>query len=135
MRSTEERKTVFRFERLGIWQKSVDFADDVYSITKSFPRSELFGMTSQLRRSSSSISANIAEGSSRSSSKDFSRFVEIAFGSLCETVSHCTLARRQQLLSEEQYSTIYTAAAELSRMLSAFRSSLGKWMADSAEGF
>lgn len=133
MAASGEMKTVFRFERLEIWKKSIEFADTVYSITKSFPRSELFGLTSQLRRCSASISANIAEGSSRASSRDFSRFVEIAFGSLCETVSHCCVARRQQLLSQDEYTAVYAAAAELSRMLSSFRNSLGKWKSESAD--
>jgi len=133
MSGLEMTKTAFRFERLDIWKRSVDFADDVYNLTKCFPKSELFGLTSKLRRSSS-ISANIAEGSSRASDRDFSRFVEIAFGSLCETVSHFQLARRQQLVKDEDYHSLYRNAAELSRMLSSFRNSLGKWKSESAEG-
>ena len=118
---------MFRFERLDIWQKSVEFAGTVYKTTDSFPAKEQFGLTSQLRRSAVSISANIAEGSSRLSNKDFSRYIEIAFGSLCETVSHLYLAKQSGFLEQEQYKKLYSAAEELSKMLSAFRNTLGNW--------
>lgn len=124
---------MFRFEKLDIWKKSVDFASDIYRITESFPSKEQFGLTSQMRRSAVSISANLAEGSSRASNKDFARFVEIAYGSLCETVSHLYIAYKQKLLTNEQYKNLYRAADELARMLSSFRNSLGNWRADAVE--
>ena len=79
---------MFSFERLVVWQKAIEYADFVYKITKDFPADERFGLTSQLRRSAVSISANIAEGSSRSSRADMSRFIEIAYGSLLESVTN-----------------------------------------------
>jgi four helix bundle protein len=100
----------------------------VYEATEAFPTKERFGLTSQLRRAAVSISANIAEGSSRASNKDFSRFVEIAFGSLCETVSHLYISKSQRMLSEDKFTQLYAASEELSKMLSSFRNSLGKWM-------
>jgi len=118
---------MFRFERLDVWQKSVEFAEHIYCISSSFPSKEQFGLTSQIRRSAVSISANIAEGSSRTTDKDFSRFIEIAFGSLCETVSHLRIARSQNFINSEDYKKLYTFAEELSWMLSAFRTTLGKW--------
>ncbi len=118
---------MFRFERLAIWQRSLEFANQVYDATETFPAKERFGLTSQVRRSASSISANIAEGSSRASGKDFSRFVEIAFGSLCETISHLYLAKLRGMIDSEKYESIYGSAEELSKMISAFRNSLGKW--------
>ena len=72
---------MFRFEKLDVWQKSVEFADRVYAVTKSFPSDERFGLTSQMRRAAVSISSNIAEGSGGSSDKDFAHFLEIAYGS------------------------------------------------------
>jgi len=78
---------MFGFEKLDVWQKAVEYGDTIYEITKPFPAEELFGLTSQLRRAAVSVSANIAEGSSRSSNIDFKRFIEIAYGSLLETVS------------------------------------------------
>jgi four helix bundle protein len=89
---------MFGFEKLDVWQLPIEYSDDVYATTRSFPSDERFGLTNQIRRASVSISSNIAEGSGRSSRKDFARFVEIAFGSLLETVSHLSIARRQGLL-------------------------------------
>jgi len=71
---------MFRFEKLDVWQKAVEYADLIYKLTKKFPPEERFGLTSQLRRSAVSISSNIAEGTSRSSDSDLARFVEIAYG-------------------------------------------------------
>jgi four helix bundle protein len=86
---------MFRFEKLDVWQKGVDFASNTYSATASFPTDERFGLTSQMRRASVSVSSNIAEGSSRSSDVDFARFLEIAYGSLMESVSQSFIANKQ----------------------------------------
>lgn len=118
---------MFNFEKLEVWQKAIDFADLVYSATRSFPADERFGLTLQMRRASVSVSSNIAEGSSRTSALDFARFIEIATGSVFETVSQCNIARRQKFLSEAQHSKIYAAAEEQSKMLSGLRKAvLGK---------
>lgn len=115
---------MFNFEKLDVWQKAIVFADSIYSETRSFPVEEHFGLTNQMRRASVSISSNIAEGSSRMSQADFSRFIEIGTGSLFEVASQSFIARRQHLFSEESFSSIYTNAEELSRMLSGLRKSL-----------
>jgi len=120
-------KDIFRFQRLDIWHRSTQFADAIYQVTESFPRKEVFGLTSQLRRAAVSISANIAEGSSRASNKEFSRFVEIAYGSLCETVSHLKIAKSQRMIVEDQFFQLWNEAQQLARMLSSFRNSLGSW--------
>ena len=117
---------MFKFEKLEIWKKAVKFADTIYSATKNFSVEERYRLTSQLRRSAVSISANIAEGSSRSSDKDFSRFIEIAYGSLMEAVSESEIARRQGFLKQDIFTKIYTQAEELSMMLSGFRRKLVK---------
>ncbi|MFH1920597.1 MAG: four helix bundle protein [Planctomycetota bacterium] len=78
---------MFRFEKLEVWRKAVDFADVVYAVTRTFPNDERFGLTGQMRRAAVSISSNLAEGSGRSSNKDFVQSVEIAYGSLMEVVS------------------------------------------------
>lgn len=72
------------FKNLNIWRLSIDLANDVYILTDVFPKSEEFGLKSQLRRCSVSVASNIAEGSSRISDKDFNRFLEISLGSLYE---------------------------------------------------
>lgn len=114
----------FNFEKLDVWQKAIDFADLIYTSTAGFPEDERFGLTSQLRRASVSVASNIAEGSSRTSSTDFSRFLEIATGSVYEVVTHSTIAARRGYLSKEQHQAIFNAASELTRMLSGLRKSL-----------
>lgn len=115
---------MFKFEKLMVWQKAVEFADFTYSITKSFPAEERFGLTNQMRRAAVSVSSNIAEGSSRSSNADFARFIEIATGPLFETVSQAFVSRRQGLLAEEAFQKLYDVAEEQGRMLSGLKSSL-----------
>src|SRR3954462_13616131 len=108
---------MFNFEKLEVWQKSIDFADRVYTYTKAFPRDERFGLTNQMRRAAVSVSSNIAEGCSRNSANDYARFVEIATGSVFEVVSQGFVARRQAFLSEEHFQALYRAAEEEGRML------------------
>jgi four helix bundle protein len=117
---------MFKFEKLDVLAKAfgVDFADLVYSKTKSFPSDERFGLTNQMRRAAVSVSSNIAGGNARISDTDFARFVEIATGSLFEVVSESTVAKRQAYLSEEDFAAIYKAAEEQGRMLSGLRRTL-----------
>jgi len=112
---------MFKFEKLEVWRKAVQFADMVYDITRTFPVDERFGLTNQLRRSAVSISSNLAEGSSRSSETDFARFIEIAYGSLLESVSEMEIARRQKFLNPEIFERTYHHAEDLGRMLSGLR--------------
>lgn len=117
---------MFKFEKLDVLAKSfgVDFADLVYSKTKSFPSDGRFGLRNQMRRAAVSVSSNIAEGGARISDADFARFVEIATASLFEAVSESTVAKRQDYLSNESFVAIYKAAEEQGRMLSGLRHTL-----------
>jgi four helix bundle protein len=115
---------MFRFEKLDVWQKAVELADDVYVVTRSFPDHERFGLTAQMRRAAVSISSNIAEGSGRSSDADFARFLEIAYGSLMEIVSQSPVAQRQSFMSEAARQKLYAKSDELARMLSGLRAKL-----------
>ena len=115
---------MFNFEKLDVWHKALDFADLVYTGTRSFPSDERFGLTNQMRRAAVSVSSNIAEGSSRSSKTDFGRFIEISTGSLFEVVSQAFIAERQGFLTKEQFQKLYRAAEEQSRMQSGLRKSL-----------
>ena len=115
---------MFGFEKLDVWQRAIEFADVVYSITRRFPVDERFGLTNQMRRAAVSISSNIAEGSSRNSRKDFARFIEIAAGSVYEVISQSYIGRNQGFLTPEEFEVLYTAADEQSRMLSGLRRSL-----------
>lgn len=116
----------FGFERLEVWKKAIGFADLVYDITESFPRAERFGLTSQLRRAAVSVSSNIAEGSGRGSPKEFSRFVEIAFGSTCEVVSQMHFACRRRFATAADVDRIKSSAEELGKMMSGLRASLAR---------
>ncbi len=115
---------MFNFEKLEAWQLAIDFADLIYRITKEFPADERFGLTSQLRRAAVSVSANLAEGSGRGTSRDFTHFIQIAFGSLMECVSHLTIAQRQRFLSETAFREAYDTAERLGKVLSGLRRSI-----------
>lgn len=115
---------VFSFEKLEIWQDARKLAAEVYRIVESFPSKERFALAQQLQRAVVSIAANIAEGSSRASQKDFSRFVEIAFGSLCEVIAELSIAKDLGYIGEADYSLVYAEAESLGRRLSRFRASL-----------
>ena len=117
---------MFNFEKLDVWQEAIQFADLVYELTGDFPDEERFGLTNQMRRAAVSISSNLAEGSSRISRTDFSRFVEIATGSLFEVVSQTTIALRRKMIAESDYKRIYAAAEKQSKMLSGLRRSLSE---------
>ena len=117
---------MFNFEKLETWQEAINFADLVYTLTRSFPDQEKFGLTNQMRRAAVSISSNLAEGSSRSRSSrtDFARFVEIASGSLFEVVSQSFIGRNQSFLSIDDFNKLYAAAEKQGKMLSGLRASL-----------
>jgi four helix bundle protein len=115
---------MFRFEKLEVWRVAIELADEVYRRIRDFPAEERFGLTSQVRRSSVSVSANIAEGSGRSTKKDRVRFVEIGYGSLMETVSHLEIAKRQLYLPQDAHAELYDRSDRLARMLSGYRKSL-----------
>jgi four helix bundle protein len=115
---------MFRFEKFDVWQRSIEFAGNIYAITRSFPQDERFGLTSQMRRASVSVSSNVAEGSSRSSDKDFARFVEVAYGSLMEVVSQASIALQQSLMTKPQFDNVYAEAEQIARKLSGLRNTL-----------
>ena len=115
---------MFNFEKLEVWNRSIEFADLIYSLTRSFPDDERFGLTNQMRRAAVSVSSNIAEGSARSSRPDFARFLEMATGSLFEIVSQATIGLRQGFISADQYRQIYNAAEQQGKMLSGLKRAL-----------
>lgn len=90
------------FRKIETWQLADDFAVAVYEATKGFPKEEIYGITSQIRRAASSVAANIVEGASRESAKDYAHFLQIARGSLAETQYFLHLARRLGYMSEDE---------------------------------
>ncbi|MEI6678659.1 MAG: four helix bundle protein [Mariniphaga sp.] len=107
----------YSFEGLEVWQMSRELVRDVYQITATFPHDERFGLTSQLRRASVSVSSNIAEGSTRWSKKDQSRFYEIAFGSLIEALNQLILSTDLEFLQVNQLTTLRDKIDHIGRML------------------
>jgi four helix bundle protein len=95
-----------------------------YQLTKAFPKSELFGMTSQIRRSAASIPANIAEGNARAHTKEYLNHLSIARGSLAELETHLILCHEVELLKQDDLNKCLSLADEISRMLAALRTSL-----------
>jgi four helix bundle protein len=105
------------FRTLIVWKKAHELTLSVYKLTKNFPADERFGITSQMRRSSSSIATNIAEGCGRGSNLDLSRFLQIAFGSSSELDYQLILASDLGFLGPEQNSELKAKVDEVQRML------------------
>ena len=112
------------FRKLKVWEKSHHPALDVYRATAHFPTDELYGLTSQARRASASIPANIAEGCGRGGNSEFSRFLRITMGSASELEYHVLLARDLDLVGAEEYQRLTTKVAEVKRMLTSLMSRL-----------
>lgn len=116
--------TIARFEDLTVWQESQSFAVSVYAATKDFPNEELFGMTSQLRRASSSISANIAEGFGRETSKDKLHFYTMAYGSLLEVKNFLYLANKLDYLDSRLLDDLLQHSVSCQKLINAFKKGL-----------
>lgn len=104
-------------EKLEVWKKAVDFVVLIYEITKSFPSDEKFGLTSQIRRASVSIPANIAEGAARRTDNEFLQFVSIAQGSSSEVETELLIAYRIGYLQQTKYSELKQELDSIGRML------------------
>ena len=113
------------FRELLVWQKSHQLTLAVYSATRCFPREELYGLTSQIRRSASSIPANIAEGCGRGGDKELRRFLEIAMGSASELEYHLLLAQDLDMLDAPTYQPLHEQTCEVKRMLAGFIGRIG----------
>lgn len=106
----------FNFEKLSVYQKSLDFVDEVYLLVKSFPKEELYGLSSQYKRAVLSISLNIGEGQG-SSDAQFNRYLNIALDSLKECVVCSTIAKRQSYISDGQDDASRVKLQELAKMI------------------
>ena len=112
------------FRNLKVWRKAHSLTLDVYRVSKSFPREEMYGLTSQMRRASVSIGSNVAEGACRRGDVDFARFLQIATGSAAELEYHLPLSRDLALLDEVDYKRLSDEAVEVKRMLAALMQKL-----------
>jgi four helix bundle protein len=105
------------FRELKVWQRSHELTLAVYRVTANFPRQELYGLTSQLRRSCSSIAANLAEGCGRNGDAELGRFCSIAAGSASELEYHLLLAKDLSLIQAREYGRLVQQTVEVKRML------------------
>jgi four helix bundle protein len=112
------------FKSLKAWGKAHELTLKIYNVTKSFPREEVFGLTSQLRRACASIPANIAEGCGRNGDTEVARFLVIASGSASEVEYHLLLAHDLNYLDHDEYRQLDGEVNELKRMLTVFISKL-----------
>jgi four helix bundle protein len=112
------------FRELQVWQRGMQIVESVYQISGAFPKSELYGLTSQVRRAAVSVPSNIAEGHMRSSTKDYLRHVSIAQGSLAEVETQLDLAARLEYVAEERLGPIRAECIYLSKQLHLLRDAL-----------
>lgn len=112
------------YRDLIVWQKSMDLVVEIYKITEIYPKSERFGLVSQMQRSAVSIPSNIAEGYRRGTKKDYRNFVLIAYGSSSELETQVEIAKRLQYISQEQCGKIDQLLLEVAKMLNALQKSL-----------
>ena len=112
------------FQDLTVWQRAMELTEAIYTLTKTFPRDEVYGLLSQLRRASVSIASNIAEGRARATDRDFRQFLNIALGSTYEVQTQLLLAKRLKIGDDATQRNSESLCIETSKMLGAFRQSL-----------
>ncbi|PJE51963.1 hypothetical protein COV28_01460 [candidate division WWE3 bacterium CG10_big_fil_rev_8_21_14_0_10_48_23] len=108
---------VHSYKELVVWQKSIALVKVIYELTKNFPRSEQFGVVSQMRRAAVSIPSNIAEGYGRKSSKEYKQFYSIAYGSALELDTQLIICRELELVSQTEYEKAERLLSEVIKML------------------
>lgn len=108
------------YKKLLIWQKAMSLVTETYEITKQFPKEELFGLTSQIRRSAISIPSNIAEGYGRKSNKEYFRFLTISISSLFEFQTQIEISKNINYLNETDFNKLYKDSRELEVMMTSF---------------
>ncbi|ALR30425.1 four helix bundle protein [Chryseobacterium sp. IHB B 17019] len=114
----------FKFEKLIIWQKSMDFGEIIFKLSRNFPKDEAFNLTSQIRRASDSIALNISEGSILQSKLEFKKFLGYSIRSLAEVVTCLYKAKNRQYISEEDFNKMYTESYSLMNQTIAFRNQI-----------
>lgn len=112
------------FHDLEVWQVAMQLVVGCYKATREFPKSELYGLTSQLQRAAVSVPANIAEGQARQHTSEFLQFLSIASGSVAELETHLLIAVELEYLTKEVADTLLAQAASVSKMLRALRAAL-----------
>jgi four helix bundle protein len=114
----------FKFEKLVVWQLSVDLSEKIHILCKSFPKEELYVLTSQIKRAADSVSLNIAEGSTGQSNEEFKRFLGYSVRSGVEVVGCLYLAKRREYITDESFKDLYDFLDSLIKKIQALRNSL-----------
>ena len=112
------------FRKLDIWLKSMDLVVEIYQLTNTFPNHEKFGLSSQMNRSAVSIPSNIAEGSAKSSNKDFARFLEMSIGSSYELETGLTIASKLNYIGLDVFALLQNKISEIQKMIIGFKNKL-----------
>ena len=108
------------YRKLLVWQKSMALVTEIYKEVRIFPNDELYALTSQIKRSATSIPSNIAEGYGRDGKKDYLRFLNIALSSLFELQTQLEIAHNLQFLEKDNFNKLYENSREIERMLTSF---------------
>lgn len=115
---------VRNYSDLIVWQKAMDLVEEVYTASKGFPKEEIYGLTSQLRRAAVSVPSNIAEGQGRNSTKEFLHHLSIAYGSLREVETQTLIAGRLLYLDQTKVHHLMEKSAEVGRLINGLTQSL-----------
>jgi four helix bundle protein len=113
----------YSFEKLNVWNESIGLVKSIYKITEQYPSEEKFGLTSQLRRATISISSNLAEGTSRQTNKDKARFTNISYSSAMEVLNQLIISKELTYIKEKDYIFVREKIEKITNMLNALRNS------------
>tara|TARA_R110002020_G_scaffold35405_1_gene106816 strand:+ start:127 stop:480 length:354 start_codon:yes stop_codon:yes gene_type:complete len=114
----------FKFEKLIIWQKAMDLAEEIHEFSKEFPKEEIYNLTSQIRRAADSIALNIAEGSIGQTNLEQGRFIGYALRSLAEVVTCLYKARMRKYIEESEFEKLYSECFNLMNMIIGFKKAI-----------
>lgn len=114
----------FRFEELKIWQMAFELSNEIDAISKMFPKSEMFSLTSQIKRAADSVVLNIAEGSTGQTRPEFKRFLGMALRSAIEVVSCLFMAKARLYINQDEFQKYYIEYEKLCKMITAFRNGI-----------
>ncbi len=120
---------VKNYQELVVWQRAMDLVQEVYELSKQFPREELYALTSQIRRAAVSVPSNIAEGQGRRTTSDFLRHLSIAYGSLREVETQVMIAQRLKYVTDAKVEFLMDRTGEVGRLLNGLMSALEKRVA------
>ena len=113
-----------KFERLKVWQKTLELSAEIHEMTRQFPKEELYILTSQIKRAADSVALNIAEGSTGQTNAEFKQFLGYSVRSAIEVIACLHLGKRRQLVSEQDFERLYGRTEEVLKMTQGLRNSL-----------